>query len=106
MKVNLKEIQVGDVFSDECQRLLTSMKFYTAIKISCHSAQAFEPAMESGFKFCSRRDDHFYATQRIEGFYESCEHNLPAQSIIQALYEIAPEFGIVIGMNEIGRAHV
>ena len=46
-------VVVVDVFADEFHRLVTSVELDAAVQVAGHTTKTGEPAVESGFEFCS-----------------------------------------------------
>ena len=90
---------VVDVFGNEGQRLVAAVELYAAVEFAGEAREAFEPAVEAGFILGTAGYGHPYAAEGIERLNEAREHNLAVQAVVEALDEIAPELGVLIGMD-------
>ena len=90
---------VVDVFGNELQRLLTSVELYAAVQFVGQSAQPFQPAVEARLKLSAAGHGYADAAQGVQRLYEAREHNLPVQAIVETLDEVAPELGVLVGMD-------
>ena len=88
-----------DIFIDERQRLLASVELCSAVELTGQAAEAFEPAVESWFELRTAGHGDTYAAQGVQRLYESHEHNLAVQAIVETLYEVAPELSVLVGVD-------
>ena len=87
-------VVVVDVCAYQLHRLVAPVELYAAVQVAGHAAQPFQPAVEARLELCPRRHRHLYAPQRVERLYQSDEHYLAVQPVVEALYELAPELGV------------
>ena len=90
---------IVDIFPDEFQRFLASMELDPAIQVAGHSCQSLQPAVETRFELCSAGHYNLNASQRIERLYKTRQDNLAVQTVVQTLYEVAPELGVDLCMD-------
>ena len=92
-------VLVVDVFVDECQRLVATVELNAAVKLTGNPAKPLEPAVETRFELSPAGHGHLNAAKRVEWLYKACKHDLPVQSVVETLQEVAPELGVALGMN-------
>ena len=90
---------VVDVFRNQHQRLITSVKLDATIQLSCQSAQTLQPTMEAWLKLRPGRHHYLDTAQGRHRLYETGKDNLTVQTVVETLNEFSPEAGVDIGMN-------
>ena len=78
--------------TNQSQRVVTTMKLYSAFQLVCHTRQTFQPSVEARLELRSRRNSHHDASQGVEGLHQPRHDDLAVQSIDQTLMKLPPEF--------------
>ena len=95
-----------DEVADELERLLASVEQDATVQLFGKAAQTLQPAVEARLVLSPRGHGHLYQPQRGHRLFEAGEDDLAVQSVVEALYELAPELLSDVRVNVHAHHHL